>query len=184
MCPWPGSWRRQNRWEGVISLCPCLAHLASHRVHRSALALGILIEITAEDVGSNKHGLNNLTANAVEGAQAQGHMGSWALARFALSLDLWAPAVSLSGLAPWPAGTLLSGPPSAPGFPTCPPSSPAPWSAAQRAWGSSSARGHRLPLPAGLRLPGGEAGGAGLGRVVPGGKVLTLARGLQASPRV
>ena len=44
--------------------------------------------------------------------------------------------------------------------------------------------GHRLPLPAGLRLPGGEAGGAGLGRVVPGGKVLTLARGLQASPRV
>lgn len=117
----------------MTSLCPCLARLASHRVHRPALARGVLIEMAAKDVGSNKHGLNSLTANAVESTQAQGHMGSWALARFAFSLDLWAPAVSLSGLASWPAGTLLSGPSSAPGFSTCPPSSPAPWSAAQRA---------------------------------------------------
>lgn len=189
MCPWPGSWRRQNRWEGVMSLCPCLARLASHRVHRSALALGILIEITAEDVGNNKHDdqqgeINNLTANAVESAQAQGHMGSWALARFSFSLDLCPRTVSLSSLASRPAGTLLSGPSSAPGFSTCPPSSPAPWSAAQRGWGSSSARGPQAAPYCGPAAAWGEAGGAGLGRVVPGGRVLTLAWGPQASPSV
>lgn len=32
-----------------------LARLASRRVYGSALALGILIETTAEDVGNNKH---------------------------------------------------------------------------------------------------------------------------------
>lgn len=166
-----------------------LACLASRRVYRSALALGILIETTAEDVGNNKHDdregeINNLTTDAVESAQAQGHMGSWALARFSFSLDFWPPTASLSRLASWPAGMLLSGASSAPGFSTCPPCSPAAWSAAQRAWGSSSARGPQAAPYCGPVAAWGEAGGAGLGRVVPGGRVLTLAWGPQASPSV
>lgn len=166
-----------------------LAHPASRRVYRSALALGILIEATAEDVGNNKHDdqegeINNLTADAVESTQAQGHMGSWALARFSFSLDLCPPTVSLSVWRPGllgcccqephlllgsplvhPAALLLGPLPREPGAPALP-------------------EDRRLPLTVGLRLPGGEAGGAGLGRVVPGGRVLTLAWGPQASPSV